>query len=283
MSYEMSNQNAVIRYVNFLTRGTGNNYCHAELKFRYPVIKKADNNVCSVERFRIPLNAIPFNYQLVGAVILRPVGGGADIVKDLNITFSLGSFFDQLNSMEAGLIFILMDDGRVKIQYDLFDTYYIVLSQALADILNFPLIIGDINGGTLNNSFATGSAVVFDKIDQLEDVRLEIIGLPTSSEYLNSTIEGFVISDFLASASYTISKTGSNSTILTGSHSVSYAPRQDLILVPKQRRFINISGAQPIYNMSIKAFAIFRDGSKNEIQLPPRSVFSVKLAFYRKY
>lgn len=284
MSYEISNNNAKIRYINFLTRGTGNNFAHASLRFKYSILEKADNWNCVVSRFRIPLNTIPHNNEILNAVVLNPVGGGATINFDLNETFSIGAFFTQLNAMVGtSLNFIITDDGRAKIIYNNWSNFYITLDPRLANKLNFPLTLGDIGGGTTNGTSFTGSAVILDKTDQLDEIRLEITGLPTQSEFISAVVEGFVISDFLPASSYSMSKTGSNDTPLTESHTLTYTPRQDLILEPKVLRPINLVGSQPIYSMNIKAFAIYRDGSKNEIILAPDTVFSVKLEFLRKY
>jgi hypothetical protein len=59
--------------------------------------------------------------------------------------------------------------------------------------------------------------------------------------------------------------------------------RQDLEFNDAQnRRWIFLRGGAPIQNVGIKAEAVLRDGTVQNIPLPPRSVFSAKLSWWLK-
>jgi len=287
MSYDVRDKESKQVYLNFETRGAYGEVCEARILYRYPFIERADDYICSVERFNIPLQGVPFRPYLVAAVKLVPVGLLEDalgtVVYNLNETFSIAGFLTELNQLRVGLEFILTNDGRIKIRYDAFSTYYILLSDKLKDILNMPVRqVGAVDGSTADGASFTGSAVILDKVDQLEDVQLEVTGLPVRSEFLENETRGYIISDFVAAGSTSISVNLSNETTIPPEFGLSFSPRQNLVLTPSHRRFIDLEGGSPIYDVTVTAVAIYTDGSRNEIVLPPESKFTVKLMFVKK-
>ena len=70
---------------------------------------------------------------------------------------------------------------------------------------------------------------------------------------------------------------------LTNEISFTLPIRQDLdFSLQGPRRLINFRGSAPIQNVKVRVTAIYRDGSRNAIIIPPNGVFELKLALFRR-
>ncbi|MHA2367049.1 MAG: hypothetical protein ACXAC7_24060, partial [Candidatus Hodarchaeales archaeon] len=93
-----------------------------------------------------------------------------------------------------------------------------------------------------------------------------------------------VLTDLLVPNSYSTSYGLDNSLDPTvGIFSLSYATRQTVVYNAEgARRYIMLRGATPIQNITIACVAIYKDNTRNQIVLPPNSVFECKIGFYRR-
>jgi len=67
-----------------------------------------------------------------------------------------------------------------------------------------------------------------------------------------------------------------------GGGTISVVPRQRLVYSPFTRRWLNISGWGPIYNLRIQCTYVDLWGRELPILLPPGGTFAIKLGFYRR-
>jgi hypothetical protein len=248
---------------------------------------KASDWVCSITRFNLPLQTVPYIDAINNFVIVRQQAN-APAVGAVVTAFNL----DACYSIDAGnLIFRLKSSGRVQIYYNAFNNNYLELHQTLADILSLPTLIGQGLGGAAVQTFI-GDFPIQDRCDQLQKITFEALGgLPVKSEILTGDQRGQIITDFLMKRSFGISysddgaRTGPAGaagafTSVTG---FTEQPRQDLVYTQSlDARPIILDMGGTIRGVAVQPIAIYKDGSRHLIRLAPRSVFEVKIMFVKK-
>lgn len=279
MSYDIADPRSSQFYLDFDEIGGIGKFCTSELTFNYPIISASDQYCVHVERFSIPLGLVPYRDAIPNCVKLTPVGQGEDspgsIVYSLIETYSLAEFLTSLNSFVSGLEFILTNGGRMKVSYNDFTTYYILLDQQLVDIFQFGTRL--LESPSASASFI-GAGGVVDRIDQLHSIRIETNTLNPVSELLTGSVEGSIISDFLVPSSFSISVNANNNNPADlNAFSFTCTPRQDVILTPQYLRPINLRGRNTLYNLRVRAIAKYKDGRLIDIPLPSGSRFSCKV------
>lgn len=275
-------------YVNLDKIGNGNEFLEMDRSYQNFLIRSAEDWNIWVERLVVPLNAVPFQDSLDDAISIVPAGQdpivGVGITRyRFNETFSFGGFFTELNNMNADLSFLLKNDGRISIKYDVFDTNFIYLHENFANIFSLPQTIGNTDGTTANGSEFLSSSSVIDKIDNMHKVQIEVQGLPTESEYLSSSSLGSIITDFVVSPNISFSSNFTNETKMTSDFSVSYEPRQSIVYnASGGRRYIDMYGVSGVRNFKIECVAVMKDGTRRRIINPSNAPLSIKLGFVTK-
>ena len=281
MSFELNSEASRVLYVNFRSLGDGMRETEAEQLFTFSsLIEDSSRYVVSIERFRIPIQSVPMQDQINNAFILRNKTGGDDIFISTIVTFGLYDWLLQLSRASAQLNIILTPDGRAQIFNFDFDDFSIELDPKVAAILNFPLTL---DGAGIQN--VVGTTPIFDLFDQLFKIQIEALnGLGNlQAEIVDQNTFTTILTDFIIPSNFSMSVTNTSDSVLTNSYTFSLPLRQDLEFNASQaRRLINFRGSSPIQNLKVRVTAIYRDGTRNAIIIPPNGVFELKLAFFRK-
>ncbi len=282
MSLDVGNTGRYVFYLNFRTLGTGVNFCEAEQNFSFAqLIDDASKYVVSVERFRIPIQTIPMFPATDPAIQFIPKG--ADPARSLSLqdSFGMHDFIQQMSGDNA-LILSLTFDGRAQINMD-FTDFSIFLNADVAAVLDMDQSIGLLLNG---NQVIIGASPIFDRLDQLWKVQIEgLSGLSAiQQEIIDTNVFQNLLTDFIVPSSYSYSQTMTPGLRTTGNMSLTPPVRQDLEFnQAANRRFIMFRSSTPIQNVAVEVTAIFRNGSRNRIRMPLRSVMEIKLAFWRKH
>ena len=222
---------------------------------------------------------LPF---IENAIRLVPKAGAPPINFDLQPTFSLSEFLVQVNSILVGLIFSLSPDGRMVIDFNNFTDYEIRLAPKIAAIFDMDVVIGTLLIGAQT---VTGASPIFDRFDDLHKIQIEsrtgLAGI--QQEIITTNVFANLLTDFLVPTSTSMSFSGRQGTQHDPSYTVGYNVREDLEFNNSaSRRYIMLKGNNPIQSISLEIAAIFRDGTRHRILLPPNSLLECKLAFWLK-
>lgn len=284
MTFDIANPGRYVFYLNFRTEGDGTGFAVAEQNFNFAnLIEDASKYVVTVERFRVPTQAIPMLPAIANAIRLVPKGGAVGIDFNLQPTFSINEFLVQVNTITAALGFSLTEDGRMSMVFTGFDDFTINLAPKIAAIFDMDAIIGLTLAGTAT---IVGASPIFDRFDDLHKLQIEAqTGLSgVQQEIITTEIFRSLLTDFLMPSSTTMSYQGATGQVHVGAYTLSYNVREDVEFNDaSNRRFIMIKGNAPIQNIVLEISAIFRDGTRNRILLPPNSIMEVKLAFWKKH
>ncbi len=281
MSFELNSASSRVLYVNFRSLGDGMKETEAEQLFTFTsLIEDSSKYVVSIERFRIPIQSVPMQDQITNAFILRNKTGGDDIPISTIVSFGLYDWLLQISRSSVQLNIILTPDGRAQILNFNFDDFSIELDPKVAKILNLPEMI---NGTGVQN--VVGTTPIFDLFDQLFKIQIEALnGLGNlQAEIVDQNTFTTILTDFIIPSNFAMSVTNESATALTTSYSFNLPVRQDLEFNASQaRRLINFRGSSPVQNVKVRVTAIYRDGTRHAIIIPPNGVFELKLAFFRK-
>ena len=299
MTLELGGPNRNVFYLNFETIGDSKDdreqICRAEQNFNFAnLIENADQYILAIERFRLPLQGIPMLRAIPQAVqIIDNIGGGVIATLDLPDIYSINEFLTELGPTGSGwsalsdFLFNLTPGGQICIfggwglpgagQFLRFDPI-------IAEIFDLPLDTG-VNAGV--NTIIKGASVVFDRFDELYKIQIVAEqGLSNiQQEIVTTNTFRNILTDFLIPSNWNASYSddANCTTLHDPAYSLNYPVRQDLEFNDAQnRRWIFLRGGAPIQNVGIKAEAVLRDGTVQNIPLPPRSVFSAKLSFWLK-
>ncbi len=281
MSFELNTPASRALYVNFRSLGDGVKETEAEQIFSFSsLIEDSSKYVVSIERFRIPIQSIPMQDQINNAVILRSKTAGPDIFISTILSFGLYDWLLQLNRGSVSFEVNLTADGRIQIfEFD-FDDFSIELDPKIAAIFNMPVIVDGVGVQSV-----VGGVPVFDVFDQLFKIQVEALnGLGNlQQEIVDQNIFTTLLTDFIIPSNFSMSVTNALDASLNNSITFSLPVRQDLEFNASQsRRLINFRGAAPVQNVKVRVTAIYRDGTRHAIVIPPNGVFELKLAFFRK-
>ena len=289
MTLDIAQAGRYVFYLNFRTEvglETGTVvFAEAEQVFNFSnLIEDSSKYVVSVERFRVPTQAIPMLPAINAAIqIVQKDGGGVPTVFDLLPTFSLHEFLVQVNSITGSLVFSLTEDGRMAVFFNVWDGFNIEFNPKIAAIFDMTTTIGQTVGGTAT---VVGASPIFDRFDDLHKLQIEAqTGLSgIQQEIITTQVFRNLLTDFLMPSSTTMSYTGQMNTQHNPAYTVGFNVREDVEFNDSSnRRFIMLKGNAPIQNIKLEITAVFRDGTRNRIILPPNSIMEIKLAFWKKH
>lgn len=283
MAIDVANAGRYVFYLNFRTLGTGDNLAESEQLFSFAqLIDDSSKYILSIERFRIPLQTIPMVSTIPQAIIVTPKGAGVPTVIPVADTYSYFEFRQQINLNNQNLFFSLTSDGRAVLDFN-FANDTLVLDPVIADIFDMNQVLGLALGG---QSRIIGGSPIFDRFDQLYKIQIEArSGLSgVQQEIIDTNTFGNLLTDFIIPSNWGLSGTSQTGNIAADAVLNLTAPtRQDLEFNnAASRRYIMLRGNAPIQNVSIVVRAVYRDGTVNNIRLPPRSVLECKLGFWLK-
>ncbi len=281
MSFELNTKASRVLYVNFRSLGDGMKETEAEQIFSFSsLIEDSSRYVVSIERFRIPIQSVPMQDPINNAFILRSKTGGDDIFISTIVSFGLYDWLLQLNRASASLDVILTADGRAQILDFDFDAFSIELDPKVANILDLPVLVDGVGIQSV-----VGAVPIFDLFDQLFKIQVEALnGLSNlQAEVVDQNTFTTILTDFIIPSNFSMSVTNALGAVLNNEITFEFPVRQDLEFNASQaRRLINFRGSSPVQNVKVRVTAIYRDGTRHAIIIPPNGVFELKLAFFRK-
>lgn len=281
MSIDVANAGRYVFYLNFRTLGTGTNFCSAEQNFSFAeLIDDASKYAVSVERFRVPLHTIEMFPATDPAVQFVPKAALPARTLSLTPIFSMNEFLVQM-SKDGALVVSLDPSGRARIDFDYTD-FSLLFNADVAAVLDVDRTLGLTLTG---NQTIVGASTCFDRLDQLWKIQIEgLSGLSAvQQEIIDTNVFRNLLTDFIVPSSFSLSTTNVPGTAPNQNYTLSAPVRQDLEFnQAANRRFIMFRSNTPIQNVAIEITAIYRDGTRNRIRMPRRSVMEVKLAFWRK-
>jgi hypothetical protein len=184
---------------------------------------------------------------------------------------------------EFDMVIFIDQSGRIRIYNDSWVTYNIRLSQTLQDIFDLPELIGVADSDI--DDRVTGRTSIVDRFDQLHKIQIESRGLNQQQEIIDTDRSLPIITDFLVPNNFSIGYVETLQTDTASTHDIdiSYTVRQSITYTAdSERRYVMLRGQTPVQNVTIRCVAIYKDNSRNEIILPPRSIFECKLAFFKR-
>lgn len=281
MSFELNREGSRVLYLNFRSLGDGVKETEAEQIFNFAhLIEDSSKYVVSIERFRIPIQSVPMQDAINNAVILRSKTIAPDIFISTIITFGMYDWLLQLNRASALFNVVLTADGRAQILDFNFANFSIELDPLVAKIFNMPVAIDGVGQQSI-----VGGVPIFDTFDQLFKIQVEALnGLGNlQQEIIDTNVFTTILTDFILPSDFAMTVNNELGMPLTSEVSFSLPVRQDLEFNASQsRRLINFRGSSPVQNVKVRVTAIYRDGSRHAIIIPPNGVFELKLAFFRR-
>lgn len=284
MTFDIGNAGRYVFYLNFRSVGTQEGiFAEAEQVFNFSnLIEDSKNYVITVERFRVPIQTIPMLPAIANFIIVRSKIDGSSTPFDLSLTFSLNDFMQQLTGVFPGVVFSLTADGRMRIDFDDFLTFVILFSPIAAEIFDMGNSVGD---GVIIPANFVGASPIFDRFDQLHKIQIEAqTGLSSvQQEIITTQIFRNLLTDFLLPSAHSMSYSGEAGLAHNQAYTMNYNVREDVEFNDaSNRRFIMLKGNSPVQNIKLEVTAIFRDGTRNRILMPPRGVLEIKLGFWKK-
>ena len=258
----------------------------AEITQRFSdiIIQNPSGWMVAVERFELNLNGVPFyDGGVANQLGLTPKAGGLGMpLITLLPVYSLPELIESLNAQiansgfapAAGLTFTLDKHGYVRINWANFPQYTMQLSQQLAVCLGLPQNIDSGVAVSLRSSTPR-----FDAGDNLNHVVLRT-NLPVVSDRIGQVFTK-TLADFSAIKSFgsNVSLDGNNDESGRG---FGFSPRQQMVYVPAEKRFVDMSSNAPIDQIEINAYYTDHQNRSRPILLPKGCGFSIKLGFYSK-
>ncbi|MCP4180125.1 MAG: hypothetical protein GY756_20365 [bacterium] len=263
--------------------------CRATQEFKFGnLIEKSDDYMLAIERLYVPIQGIPMVQGINPAIIFHPLGPGIIFTINYDTHYSLGAWIDNLNDQGE----ILFDDltfkidgaGRIVIRFSNFVGYSMTLNQQFADICDLNILITGANADAAGR--VRGRTSILDRFDQLQKIQVEAIGMNIVQEIIDTDRSLPILTDILVPRTYNISRNFDETfaaSIPDKFINLSYPVRQALIYNAEgERRFVNLKGQSPIQNIILECVAIYKDGTRHEIIIPPREIFTCKIDFYKK-
>lgn len=266
--------------------------------FRQPIMEKASDYLCAVERMELNLNGVPF-YDGSNFTSLTYVQNQETLIIRSRITpsmtwpyilsqsaYSLSHLFEILNSINYqdpndntifNLTWSLNKDGFTVVSIvggKTFTRFQIEIPRRLNEILGISTD-RQINGRTSVDS-------AFPRIDCGDDLDhvILITNLPTNSDSLGN-VKNQVLTDFSSPSQYSNSLAyGADGTLIRSGFTTNI--RQKIIYNPNERRYLELLGDFPITNIQVQAMYVNQDGTQKNVPLPLGASFELKLGFYLK-
>ncbi len=290
MSLDLGHKGRGVFYLNFITIGTGKNTAKATQEFNFGnLVEKSGSYIVAIERLVLPIHRLPMINALTPALIFVPTGLNLQFTINTSEAYSWKEFLDDINNQLEEILnlntsLFLNQSGRVKIVSGSWNDYNIQFHPLLQQIFDFENIVVGLGDSNADNE-VIGRSSIIDRFDQLHKVQIEARGMNLQQEIIDTDRSLPILTDFIAPNSFSLAYDEDLEANTTSSKdvSVSYTTRQNIIYTAsEERRMVMLRGNTPIQNLTIQCVAIFKDNSRNEITLPPRSVFEVKLAFFKR-
>lgn len=293
--------------------GAGNGYVHATVAdgtikaavfetYNNPVIDKASDYVCAIERMEVSLNGIPFFDAGVGNVsniIIRSrinpalftskavVNSAYNLSHLLNILSSY--YYPDPNNQPDGLFnleFSLESTGHIRVDIDsnsgiTFDQIQLEFPRRLNLILGLSTTQQINTNGALNQyTFAYSLIPRMDVGDDLQRIAITS-NLPTNSDRIGN-VQLPVLTDIGVE---TGSGYSNNFEFIAGQYdntSWSMPLRDKLVYIPTEKRYLDLLGDFPITNIQIGCYYVNLDEQFKQVLIPFGGIFSIKIGFYLK-
>lgn len=268
--------------------------------YNVPLVEKASDYVCAIERMELSLNGIPFfdgttipyeaitiRSRLNGALFgTRLITNNAYSLPDLLTLLSNYSYPDP-NNLPLGtfrMIFSLGDTGAIRL--DLVGTDFTNVQVEFPRRLN--LILGLTTNLVYQPNIAAPNQRTFmfssiPRLDMGDDLQRIVItsNLPTNSDSIGNVRLPVLTDIGIETGSRYNSNLVQNGYFYTN-NSWNMALRDKLIYIPNERRFLDLIGDFPITNVQIGVYYVNLDGTHKKVQLPFGGIFTVKIGFYLK-
>lgn len=295
---------------NYDETSTPDEYLFAEITETYnnPVIDKASDYVCCIERMELSLNAIPFydarkdtNLPIEVINIRSRFPGYTDNVFPTEVIYSAYSLSQLLNQLSTqytyrnpnfnvntgnvepvniDIKFALTIDGfiKVSIQGTDFNRIQIEFPRRLNMILG---ISTKVQPKTGEQDYCYSSIPRLDTGDDLQRIIITT-NLPT-----NSDTTGNVRLPVMTDIGVENGSAFSSNIILTNSgiydsQGWTVPLRDKLVYVPTERRFLDLNGDFPLNNIQMAALYVTLDKKYKKVPVAFGGEFSLKLGFYLK-
>lgn len=272
-----------------------------------PLVPKADDYVMAVERFEIPLNAVPFydgntlqeavsvdrrNLSLPTAAVLFTTDTFSmmDLIRQLNLFFA-DTTAGQPGDVFRGVHTIAIDaEGFTRITFPAVDAVSGLAwnDENVLDFTGAP-VLASILGIDLTRQLEGPPRLIgvasthprWDLGDQLSLIRVGS-NLPVVTDSFGDARTN-VLTDVSIPFQFSVaSGRGIDDGFTETEKTPNYSPRQRLIYVPVERRFLNVRSSQPITDVRITMDRVRPDGRVTRIKLPVGGVFNIKIGFWSK-
>lgn len=290
MSIDLGNRGRGVFYLNFITVGTGENFAESAQEFNFTnLVESAGSYLTSIERMVVPIHTIPMIETQAPAFRFEPVGVGVQFTINTTPAFSIKEWIDEVNAKLEDVLgadkFVLLVDqsGRIRIVYDNWANFNVRLSLDLQNIFDLPALLTNVQANADNQII--GESSIIDRFDQLHKIQVEAIGMNIQQEIIDTDRSLPILTDFVIPNSVSFSSQMNLDLDTAASQNINfgYNVRQNVLYnTDSERRYVVLRGNSPIQNINIKAVAIYKDNTRHEIRLPPRSIFELKLAFFSR-
>lgn len=292
MSIDLGNVGRGVFYVNFnkTYQGAGeDNSCKTSREFNFGnLVEKSSDYMIAVERMYVPIHSIPMQAAQADAVTIEnPITHELRLIATPDV-YSLKEMIDSLNSSfndefpDAGPYIQIHSTGYVSIYWPEVATYTVTFNSVLQGIFGYDGSLGALN---IASAPYYGNYSIFDRFDQLFKIQLEIVGVNSVAEIIDSQRSLPVLTDYLIPETWgaSISKPSVANRTTEISEGITFSQRQALVYnATGERRYVMLTGNTPIQNITIEAVAIYKDGTRVTIPIIYNSVFDVKIGFYKR-
>jgi len=289
MPFDLNKPDSATFFINLSEVGQldKTSFCNASQNYNSPIVENSKDYFVSIERATIPLQSIKLFKDIPEAFTFVKKADDTTVTKSLIDVFTIVDFLQQINNFadtEGNKVkFYLQNSGRVKIVYENFTNYRLLLSNELRAIF-------DLGSSTLDAlvniaDFLTPSSII-DRVDTLRRIILVSRNLPCVSEMNNQTkLREITSIDYAPDSTFSFS--GGNGKVVDDDWTFSnVSARGNLVLAPQYSRLLTMNGAE-ITNINVEAYAEILDLltlkiKLTRISLRPASEFQIKLQFWRR-
>lgn len=291
-------------YSQATSDGVGTRDAVIEQSFNTPLIDNAQEWVIAVERFEIALNGIPFfdgddvggasDFTMDNYAVLTGANRGTwtfnfkayslrDFIYKANVVFSdltrCVAWGDAGALPNPSLRLSLSGDGFISIEDTNLNDYNIQWSPKINAILGFN-VTNRGGGGTWTSEFPR-----WDTADRIDHIRITS-NLGITSDNVGQSHTN-ILTDIAPFQTYSNSCPNGLVSPAHTTETYSYSPRQKIIYVPQERRYLNVLFPSSIIQIRVAAEYVYWDHATGTevstvVQLPQGTAFAIKLGFYSR-
>lgn len=279
------------------TNSRGSLEARLETTFNTPFIEKASDFIMAVERMEVSLNAIPFLDQRDGVpqefvkIRSRRVGeqnliyqvylpGSAfSLTHLLSMLSEEMDYVDPSDGSEMTIIFTLSKEGFVVMHTGdkSFNDIQVEFSRRLNMILGIATADQLVFANPADYQYECAST--YPRIDIGDDLQHIVIqsNLPVYTDAIGNERMP-ILTDFAYPVDMSSSLAYEQDYLVKSGWSI--VPRDRLIYIPTEKRYLELNGDFPINNIQISGYYTTPDGDNKPIPLAFGGIFSIKLGFY---